>query len=163
MGTHTAQRRLATVDDTRAFGAALAGILRAGDLVVLDGPLGAGKTALAQGIGAGLDVTGAVTSPTFVIARVHRPARPGGLSLVHVDAYRLGGVADPRGEVDALDLDASMDDSVTLVEWGEGVVEQLVDAYLRVRIDRHDDETRTVELVPHAGDWAARLAALAGA
>lgn len=149
---------LATVEDTRAFGRALAGILRAGDLVVLSGPLGAGKTALAQGIGAGLDVVGAITSPTFVIARVHKPGRPGGLSLVHVDAYRLGAVADPRGEVDDLDLDASVEDSVTLVEWGEGMVEQLVDAYLEVRVDRHDDETRVIDLVPHGGDWPERLA-----
>ena len=162
-GTGVAARVLATVDDTRAYGAALAGILRAGDLVLLSGPLGAGKTALAQGIGAGLGVRGMVTSPTFVIARVHRPGRPGGLTLVHADAYRLGGVDDPRGEVDALDLDASMDESVTVVEWGEGMVEQLVEAYLEVRIDRRDDETRTIALVPHGGDWAARCARLPAA
>ncbi len=155
--------RLATADDTRAYGAALASVLRAGDLVVLSGPLGAGKTALAQGIGAGLGVAGTVTSPTFVIARVHRPSRPGGPSLVHVDAYRLGGVTDPLGEVDALDLDASMDESVTIVEWGEGMVEQLVDAYLEVRIDRADDESRTVTLAPRGGDWPARVARLGGA
>lgn len=155
--------RLATAEETRAYGAALATVLRAGDLVVLSGPLGAGKTVLAQGIGAGLGVTGTVTSPTFVIARVHRPASPGGPSLVHVDAYRLGGVADPLGEVDALDLDASMDESVTIVEWGEGMVEQLVDAYLEVRIDRADDESRTVTPVPHGGDWPARIARLGGA
>ena len=153
---------LSTVDDTRAFGVALAELLRAGDLVVLAGPLGAGKTALAQGIGAGLAVTGDVTSPTFVIARVHRPdpARGGRVPLVHVDAYRLGAVPDPRAEVDDLDLDASVADSVTVVEWGEGLVEQLVDAYLEVRIDRHDDESRVVDLVPHGGDWAARLSTI---
>jgi len=162
-GVGVTGRVLTTVDDTRRFGAALAGSLRAGDLVVLNGPLGAGKTALAQGIGAGLGVTGTVTSPTFVIARVHRSGRPGGLTMVHVDAYRLGGVDDPLGEVDALDLDASIDDSVTLVEWGEGMVEQLVDAYLEVRIDRRDDESRVVDLVPHGGDWAARCAVLAAA
>src|SRR5262245_23946715 len=100
---------LSTVDDTRAFGRRLAGLLRCGDLVVLTGPLGAGKTALAQGIGAGLGVSGAVTSPTFVIARVHGGGR---LPLVHADAYRIGGVA----EIDDLDLDASLDESVTLVE-----------------------------------------------
>jgi tRNA threonylcarbamoyladenosine biosynthesis protein TsaE len=147
---------LPTVDDTRAFGSALAAVLRAGDLVVLTGPLGAGKTALAQGVGAGLGVAGDVTSPTFVIARVHR-SLGGGPPLVHVDAYRLGGVTDPRAEVDDLDLDASVDDSVTVVEWGEGLVEQLVDAYLEVRIDRRDDDTRTVDLVAHEGDWATRL------
>ena len=151
---------LSTVDDTRAFGVSLAELLRAGDLVVLAGPLGAGKTALAQGIGAGLGVTGDVTSPTFVIARVHRPdpARGGRVPLVHVDAYRLGAVPDPRAEVDDLDLDASVDDSVTIVEWGEGLVEQLVDAYLEVRIDRRDDDSRVVELVGHGGDWPARVA-----
>ena len=102
-------------------------MLRAGDLLVLTGPLGAGKTALAQGIGAGLGVLGDVTSPTFVIARVHRPdpaaRRP--VPLVHADAYRLGAAADPRAEIDDLDLDASVDDAVTVVEWGEGMVEQL--------------------------------------
>jgi tRNA threonylcarbamoyladenosine biosynthesis protein TsaE len=150
---------LGTVEETRAFGADLARILRAGDLIVLTGPLGAGKTALAQGIGAGLRVIGDVTSPTFVIARVHRPdvAAGGTLPMVHVDAYRLGMVRDPRAEVDDLDLDAEIDDSVTLVEWGEGIVEQLADAYLEVRINRHDDESRDVELIGHDGDWAERL------
>lgn len=147
---------LPEVDDTRDFGRRLSSILRAGDLVVLTGPLGAGKTALAQGVGAGLNVVGAVTSPTFVIARVHKPSAPDGVPLVHVDAYRLGSVADPRAEVDDLDLDASLDDSVTLVEWGEGMVEQLSDSYLEVRIDRRDDDTREVILVPHGGDWADR-------
>lgn len=151
--------KLPTVEDTRVFGADLARILRAGDLIILTGPLGAGKTALAQGIAAGLRVQGEVTSPTFVIARVHRPdrARGGRLPMVHVDAYRLGMVKDPRAEVDDLDLDADVEDSVTLVEWGEGMVEQLSEAYLEVRIDRHDDETRDVELIGHAGDWAQRL------
>jgi len=151
---------LTTVDDTRAFGRKLSGLLRAGDLVLLSGPLGAGKTALAQGIGAGLGVTGEVTSPTFVIARVHRPdpARGGRLALVHVDAYRLGTTVDPRAEVDDLDLDASLDDSVTVVEWGDGMVEQLAEAHLRVRIDRREDDTRVVALEPHGGDWADRLA-----
>ncbi|MGE5826755.1 MAG: tRNA (adenosine(37)-N6)-threonylcarbamoyltransferase complex ATPase subunit type 1 TsaE [Micromonosporaceae bacterium] len=150
-----------TVELTRALGRALAGCLRAGDLVVLTGPLGAGKTVLAQGIGAGLHVTGAVTSPTFVIARVHRPdaQRGGRLPLVHVDAYRLGGVA----EVDDLDLDASLEESVTVVEWGGGKVEQLADSYLEVRIDRGDDETRVVELVAHGGDWGTRLPAVLSA
>ena len=146
--------RLPTVEDTRDFGRALGRVLRPGDLVLLSGPLGAGKTALAQGIGAGLDVPGEVTSPTFVIARVHRGGR---VPFVHVDAYRLG----TPGEVDDLDLDASVDDSVTVVEWGGGKVEQLADAYLEVRIERGDDETREVTLVPHHGDWSARLASLA--
>ncbi|HEU0241355.1 MAG TPA: tRNA (adenosine(37)-N6)-threonylcarbamoyltransferase complex ATPase subunit type 1 TsaE [Micromonosporaceae bacterium] len=152
--------RLPTVADTRAFGVALARILRASDLVLLSGPLGAGKTAMAQGIGDGLGVRGTVTSPTFVIARVHRPGVTGGPALVHVDAYRLGAVTDPRAEVDDLDLDASMADSVTIVEWGEGIVEQLADAHLTVRIDRLDDETRVVRLEPVGGDWADRVATL---
>jgi tRNA threonylcarbamoyladenosine biosynthesis protein TsaE len=140
---------LATVDDTREFGSRLAAVLRPGDLVLLSGPLGAGKTALAQGIGAGLHVREEVTSPTFVIARVHR----GDMTLVHADAYRLGDAA----EIDDLDLDAAAEDAVTVVEWGEGRAEHLNDAYLQVRIDRRDDDTRTVELVPHGGDWAERL------
>lgn len=150
---------LSTVDDTRAFGRRLGRLLRAGDLVVLTGPLGAGKTALVQGIGAGLGVLGDITSPTFVIARVHRPdpARGGHLSLVHADAYRLGASADPRAEIDDLDLDASMEDSVTVVEWGEGMVEQLADAHLQVCIDRRDDDSRQVELVPGGADWSERL------
>lgn len=155
------EAELPTVEDTRAFGAALAAVLRPGDLVLLAGPLGAGKTVLAQGIGAGLAVTGPVTSPTFVIARVHRPDRQRGgtIPMLHVDAYRLGAVADPRAEVDDLDLDALTGDSVTVVEWGEGMVEHLADAHLLVRIDRPDNgEARRVELVGHGGDWHRRLA-----
>ncbi|MEU7867948.1 tRNA (adenosine(37)-N6)-threonylcarbamoyltransferase complex ATPase subunit type 1 TsaE [Dactylosporangium sp. NPDC049140] len=152
-------RILSTVEQTRDFGKTLASVLRAGDLVVLTGPLGAGKTALAQGVGAGLNVRGAVTSPTFVIARVHQPdpARGGTLPMVHVDAYRLGNVADPIGEVDALDLDATLENSVTLVEWGEGLVEQLSDEHLEVRLDRRDDDSRVVALIPRGGDWPARV------
>ncbi|AGZ39258.1 tRNA (adenosine(37)-N6)-threonylcarbamoyltransferase complex ATPase subunit type 1 TsaE [Actinoplanes friuliensis] len=151
--------RLATVEDTQEFGRRLAAVLRPGDLLLLTGPLGAGKTALVQGIGAGLGVLGAITSPTFVIARVHRPdpVRGGSVALVHADAYRLGDAIDPRAEIDDLDLDASADDSVTVVEWGAGLVEQLNDEYLAVRIDRLDDDTRIIDLVPCGGDWAARL------
>jgi tRNA threonylcarbamoyladenosine biosynthesis protein TsaE len=152
----------ATADDTRALGRALAGVLRAGDLVVLAGPLGAGKTVLAQGVGDGLGVVGPVTSPTFVIARVHRPdlRRGGALPMVHVDAYRLGDASDPLAEIDDLDLDATLEESVTLVEWGESLVERLADGYLVAHIDRLDDDRRVVELVSHGGDWAARLAQL---
>lgn len=151
--------RLATVDDTRAFGRRLAALVRAGDLLLLTGPLGAGKTALVQGLGDELGVLGAITSPTFVIARVHRPdpARGGEVPLVHADAYRLGDAADPRAEIDDLDLDASAEEAVTVVEWGAGLVEQLNDEYLAVRIARLDDDTRVIDLVPHGGDWAARL------
>lgn len=153
---------LATAGDTHAFGRALAAVLRAGDLVVLAGPLGAGKTTLAQGIGAGLGVAGTVLSPTFVIARVHRadPAR-GGPPMVHVDAYRLGNVADPRGEVDDLDLDAVTDEAVTVVEWGEGMVEHLSDAHLLVRLTPGPGEVRVAELRGTGGDWPRRLGVLA--
>ena len=148
---------LATPDDTRAFGRALARLLRAGDLVVLTGPLGAGKTALAQGVGEGLGVRGQVTSPTFVIARVHKPGPGGVLPLVHADAYRIGGAL----EVDDLDLDADLADSVTLVEWGGGLVERLADEFLEVRISRDDEtEARRVELFASGGDWSERLAPL---
>lgn len=142
---------LPTVADTRELGRRLGELVRAGDLVVLAGPLGAGKTVVAQGIGAGLGVRGPVTSPTFVLARVHRGGR---LPLVHVDAYRLGSVE----EVDDLDLDADLPRSVTVVEWGHGLVEQLADAHLLVRLDRSDDDVRTAELVGSGGDWAQRLA-----
>ena len=141
---------LPTPADTHALGRALAGVLRRGDLVVLVGPLGAGKTALTQGIGAGLGVRDPVTSPTFVIARVHADGR---VPLVHVDAYRLGGVAD----VDDLDLDAAVDDSVTVVEWGLGLVERLTDEHLEVRLDRRDDDVRTASLVPSGPGWEERL------
>ena len=144
---------LPTVDDTRAFGRRLAAVLRAGDLVVLDGPLGAGKTALAQGIGVGLGVRGGVTSPTFVIARVH-PSPRDGPPLVHVDAYRLGGGLD---EMEDLDLDVSLPESVIVVEWGEGKVEELTDDRLQVQIHRAvgdtTDEVRHVTLTPVGERW----------
>ena len=119
----------------RALGGRLGQLLAPGDLVVLSGPLGAGKTVLAQGIGAGLGVPGRVTSPTFVLARVHRGGR---IPLVHVDAYRLGSGPTGRAEVDDLDLDAETHDSVTVVEWGEGLVEGLAEDRLEVHIDRLD-------------------------
>ena len=136
--------------DMQALGSRLADVLRAGDLVVLSGDLGAGKTTLVQGIGAGLGVSGAVVSPTFVIARVHRGGR---LPLVHVDAYRLGSVA----EVDDLDLDAELDESVTVVEWGEGLVEDLAGDRLEIRLERSSDpgeETRRVTLTGVGERWA---------
>jgi tRNA threonylcarbamoyladenosine biosynthesis protein TsaE len=141
---------LRTVDDTEALRERLAAGLRAGDLVVLSGPLGAGKTVLVRGIARGLGVAGAVTSPTFVIAREHRPAPGGaGVPLVHVDAYRLGFGGDVAAEIDDLDLDTDLDSAVVVVEWGEGVAERLSARHLLVRLDRRDDDVRvaTVERV----------------
>ena len=115
----------------RGLGERVGRSLAAGDLVVLTGELGAGKTTFTQGLGTGLQVRGGVTSPTFVIARVH-PSLVGGPDLVHVDAYRLGGL----DELDDLDLDASLDDAVTVVEWGAGLAESLADSRLKVVIER---------------------------
>jgi tRNA threonylcarbamoyladenosine biosynthesis protein TsaE len=145
---------LPAASDTHAFGRRLASVLRPGDLLVLTGPLGAGKTALTQGIGAGLGVPGRVVSPTFVIARVQAGGR---IPLVHVDAYRLGSLA----EVDDLDLDVDLADSVTVVEWGAGLVEQLAEARLEIRLSRKGgSEIREATLVPVGGDWADRLASI---
>ena len=118
-------------DETRALGARLARLLRAGDLVMLSGGLGAGKTTLAQGIGAALEVRGRVSSPTFIIARVH-PALSDGPDLIHVDAYRITSLE----EIDALDLDSSLDRAVTLVEWGEEKVEALSPDRLEIQVRR---------------------------
>ncbi len=137
-----------------ALGERLAGYLRAGDLVVLTGGLGAGKTTFTQGVGAGLGVRGGVTSPTFVIARVH-PSLGAGPPLVHVDAYRLGG----QVELDDLDLDVLVEESVTVVEWGEGIAEGLADDRIEVRIERTrgsrdaGEERRTVRLTPVGARW----------
>ena len=142
-----------TVHDMRSLGRRLAHVVRAGDLLVLSGDLGAGKTALTQGIGEGLGVRGSVTSPTFVIARVH-PSLGGGPPLVHVDAYRLGSLA----EVDDLDLDASLEESVTVVEWGGGLVEGLSEDRLDVEIRRStasDDESRQVTITAVGPRWTA--------
>ncbi|MEV7005492.1 tRNA (adenosine(37)-N6)-threonylcarbamoyltransferase complex ATPase subunit type 1 TsaE [Streptosporangium sp. NPDC051022] len=145
-------RVVATAEKMRELGVELAGLLRAGDLAVLSGPLGAGKTTLVQGIADGLKVRGPITSPTFVIARVH-PSLAGGPPLVHVDAYRLGGDL----EVDDLDLDASLEESVTVVEWGEGLVEGLADDRLEILIERAESaepgEERTVRLRGIGARW----------
>ncbi|MFJ5261429.1 tRNA (adenosine(37)-N6)-threonylcarbamoyltransferase complex ATPase subunit type 1 TsaE [Streptomyces sp. NPDC088387] len=136
------------------LGRRLAQLLRAGDLVMLTGELGAGKTTLTRGLGAGLDVRGAVTSPTFVIARVHPPLGDGP-PLVHVDAYRLGGGLD---EMEDLDLDVSLPDSVVVVEWGEGKVEELTDDRLHILIHRAvgdtTDEVRHVTLTGIGERWS---------
>jgi len=135
---------------THELGRRLAAALQQGDLLLLSGPLGAGKTALTQGIGAGLGVRGAVTSPTFVLARVH----PGPLPLVHVDAYRLRESGSSRLELDDLDLDASLADSVTVVEWGEGLAEGLAEARLEVLLERPDDDSRTARITPYGVRWS---------
>jgi tRNA threonylcarbamoyladenosine biosynthesis protein TsaE len=136
-----------TAGDMRRLGAVLARHLRAGDVVIASGELGAGKTVLAQGIGAGLGVAGPVTSPTFVLARNHRAA--GGPGLTHVDAYRLASAA----ELEDIDLDAGMADAVTFVEWGAGLAEGLSDERLDVHIERGDSDVRRVYLTPVGRRW----------
>lgn len=131
------------VEDTVALGSRLGGQLRAGDVVVLSGPLGAGKTVLAKGIAAAMDVDGPVTSPTYVLARVHRARRSGAPDMIHVDVYRLLDQhgADLLGELDSLDLDTELEDAVVVVEWGEGLVERLAERHLDIRLERltHSD------------------------
>lgn len=143
------------VPDTDAMhrlGHRLARVLLPGDLVIAAGDLGAGKTTLTQGIGGGLGVDGPIISPTFVISRVHR-SRTGGPALVHVDAYRLGDLA----EVDDLDLDESAAEAITVVEWGTGLAEGLADHRLEIDIRRSDDpadEGRLVLITGVGSRWA---------
>lgn len=135
--------QLPTEGDTIALGVRLGGQLRAGDVVVLAGPLGAGKTVLARGIAQAMDVDGPVTSPTYVLARVHPARRPGAPALIHVDIYRLLDQTDDiLGELDSLDLDTDLEDAVVVVEWGEGLAERLSDNHLDIRLER-DAETDT--------------------
>lgn len=156
-------RELLTAEDTKAFAAKLATLLRPGDVLILTGELGAGKTTFTQGLGNGLGVRGPVTSPTFVIARTH-PSLIGGPALVHVDAYRLGDAA----EIDDIDLDATADNAITVVEWGEGMAEQLSDSWLHVHfetreahendpdgtsVDGTSDETRVITVKPVGPRW----------
>jgi tRNA threonylcarbamoyladenosine biosynthesis protein TsaE len=142
--------RIATDADMRDLGRRLARLLRAGDLVILAGPLGAGKTTLVQGIGAGLGVRGPVTSPTFVIARVHPVVSGPGPALVHADAYRLGSI----DEVDDLDLDTDAASAVTVVEWGAGLAEVLAEDRLEITIQPDlDSDIRTVRLNGHGARW----------
>ncbi|GAB3647679.1 tRNA (adenosine(37)-N6)-threonylcarbamoyltransferase complex ATPase subunit type 1 TsaE [Corynebacterium nasicanis] len=148
-------RELATAADTRAFGAELGSSLRAGDVVILDGPLGAGKTTFTQGLAQGLQVRGRVTSPTFVIAREHR-STVGGPGLIHLDAYRLlgeGSSGDPLGELDALDLDTGLDEAVVVAEWGGGLVEQISERYLLVQFDRETAVIRDPESEARIISW----------
>jgi tRNA threonylcarbamoyladenosine biosynthesis protein TsaE len=144
---------LPTAQDTRALGGNLAGVLRRGDLVILTGQLGAGKTTLVQGLGEALNVRGAVSSPTFIIARVH-PPRGDGPALVHADAYRL----DSLAQLDDLDLDCALQDSVTVVEWGHGLAEQLSTSRLEIELLRSHGvaagEARVACLRPIGPRWA---------
>ncbi len=161
---------LPTAEATEAFGRRLAGLVQAGDVVLLSGELGAGKTTLTRGLGAGLGVRGEVTSPTFVLARVH-PSLAAGPALVHVDAYRLGGAA----ELDDLDLDETLERAVTVVEWGAGLAEELAGSWLDVRLqrwteggraalaaagqhrdtasDRSSPDSRVASVRPHGARW----------
>jgi tRNA threonylcarbamoyladenosine biosynthesis protein TsaE len=149
-GFPPAELRIATDGDMRDFGRRLAALLRAGDLVILAGPLGAGKTTLVQGIGAGLGVRGPVTSPTFVIARVHPALTGSGPALVHADAYRLGSFS----EVDDLDLDTDAGSAVTVVEWGTGLAEPLAEDRLEITIEPDQDgDVRTVRINGHGARW----------
>ena len=175
---------LESLEQMRTFAAALADHLCAGDLLILTGNLGAGKTTFTQSLGKALDVTGRITSPTFVIAREHL-SRTGGPALVHVDAYRL---ADGE-ELEDLDLDSELDESITVVEWGAGMAEQLSSDHLDITItpvgdvdarvagdaggdelvsaddelvsaddeDALEDERRTVDITGHGAAWVARM------
>jgi tRNA threonylcarbamoyladenosine biosynthesis protein TsaE len=147
-----------TAEDTTELGRRLAGVVRAGDVIIASGDLGAGKTTFTQGLGAGLGVVGSIISPTFVLSRVH-PSTSGGPGLVHVDAFRLGSFA----ELEDLDLEVSLDDSVTLVEWGAGIAEGLAEDYLELDIRRGldpEDETRWIFLTPIGDRWTASRAEL---
>jgi tRNA threonylcarbamoyladenosine biosynthesis protein TsaE len=136
---------IATAEAMHQLGVKLSAQLRAGDLVLVNGPLGAGKTVLAQGIGAGLGITG-VTSPTFVISRVHKATIP----FIHVDAYRLVDSENPNLYLDDLDLDIS--NSITVIEWGGAESARLSEDRLEITIDRSDD-VRKVEINPIGSRW----------
>lgn len=147
---------LPTANDTHALGEAIGRVLEPGDLVILDGALGAGKTVLTKGIAVGMGITDMIMSPTFVIARVHHPAFADGVTLVHVDAYRLGGAL----ELDDLDLDTDLARSAVVIEWGQDRAEQLAADHLRVQLERHADDTRTAQLSGTGPRWSALAAQL---
>ena len=137
---------IATPEAMHQLGVQLSAHLHAGDLVLVNGPLGAGKTVLAQGVGAGLGVSG-ITSPTFVISRVHKADVP----FIHVDAYRLVDSDNPNLYLDDLDLDIA--NSITLIEWGGAESARLSEDRLEITIDRSEDE-RKVEIKPIGARWA---------
>ena len=142
-------RKVSSVDEMRELGRTIATKIRAGDLIVLSGPLGAGKTALTQGIGLGLGIEG-VTSPTFVISRVHK----GKIPLIHVDAYRLLGSVKTTFEFDDLDLDTGRDSAVTVIEWGGEVGARFGEDFLEILIDFGASEAeREVRAIPHGKRW----------
>ena len=140
--------KIATAQEMFGLGEKIGAQLRAGDLILLNGPLGAGKTVLAQGIGAALGFS-EVTSPTFVISRTHKGALP----LIHVDAYRLLESGNAALYLDDLDLDAARDVSVTLIEWGGAESARLSDERLEIDIDRTDDE-RVITVRAIGPRWA---------
>lgn len=143
-------RLIKSPEEMREFGIEISAKLRAGDLIVLSGPLGAGKTALTQGIAAGLGISG-VTSPTFVIARVHKGATP----LVHVDAYRLLGSSNTKFEFDDLDLDTAREGAITIIEWGSAVGSRFGTDFLEIVIEFGDSESeRKLTSVSHGPRWA---------
>ena len=173
--TATFQVATSDADQTRALGEDLGRILDAGDLVMLSGGLGAGKTTLTQGIGIGMGVRGRVASPTFIVARVH-PSLSGGPDLIHADAYRIKDLSD----LETLDLDSSLDEAVTVVEWGEGKTEAMSDERLSIEVRRAsggqadtdgdiidlehmDDGTRLIVLRAHGHRWDGVLDALVAA
>lgn len=173
--TATFQVSTSDADQTRALGEDLARILAAGDLVMLSGGLGAGKTTLTQGIGIGMGVRGRVASPTFIVARVH-PSLSGGPDLIHADAYRIKDLSD----LETLDLDSSLDEAVTVVEWGEGKTEAMSDERLSIEVRRAsggqadtdgdiidlehmDDGTRLIVLRAHGHRWDGVLDAVVAA
>ena len=157
--------RVSDADQTRHLGEELAHYLRAGDLIMLRGGLGAGKTTLTQGIGRGLGVRGTVASPTFIVARVH-PSLVGGPDLIHADAYRIRDLDD----LETLDLDSTIDQAVTVVEWGEGKTEAMSDSRLEIEVRREeggeasldgsvvdlesmDDGQRIITFTPYSSRW----------
>ncbi len=173
--TATFQVSTSDADQTRSLGEDLGRILAAGDLVMLSGGLGAGKTTLTQGIGIGMGVRGRVASPTFIVARVH-PSLSGGPDLIHADAYRIKDLSD----LETLDLDSSLDEAVTVVEWGEGKTEAMSDERLSIEVRRAsggqadtdgdiidlehmDDGTRLIVLRAHGHRWDGVLDAVVAA
>lgn len=142
-------------EDTREFGRRLGAFLQPGDVVLLDGELGAGKTTLVQGLGEQLGVRGRVTSPTYIVARVHPASDRSCPALVHVDAYRLEDDLD----METVDLGSSLEDAITVIEWGSGKAEDLSDERFEIRIDLGlDDETRVITVAAHGEGAQARLA-----